>query len=106
MLLWVWGLNAYKRPREQGRVANFGTPGGIPLGRLTEISGVPTGFQRGQIIHLDGLLVRPDPDEIAPGGRAIPFCVSKTIKISKTPPPPLVRVSRYKKISDPTSWVL
>lgn len=100
MVTWIWGLGAYKRPRETGRIANFGTPCGMPLGRLTEIAGVPTGFQRGQLAQLEGRVLRPDP-----GGEAIKFDAVKTIKLSRPVTPP-IRVSRYKRVSDPTLWVL
>lgn len=107
MVTWIWGLGAYKRPRETGRTANFGTPSGLQFGRLTEIAGEPTGFQRGQLTNLDGLLVRPDPHPggQTPGGESIKFDAVKTIKLSR-PGTPLIRVSRYKRVSDPTLWVL
>ena len=117
VMIWIWGLGAYKRPtRETGKIANFATLHEMSFDRITdrvtEIAGsLPTEFQRGQLVNVGGLLARPDPH---PGGTpwspstilgaSIKFDVVKTIKLM--PPSKPVRVSRYKRVSDPTLWFL
>lgn len=117
MVLWIWGLEACKRPRETGKIANFGTPFGSPLGgRNIEITGSSVEIQRGLPANFDfirdsfamvGLIARPDshPVDTTPGGQPIKFDEGETVEPSK-PVTPLVRVSRYNRVLDPTSWVL
>lgn len=117
MIVWIWGLGAYKRPRETGKVINFGNPIGFPMGRVTLRSGGSIGFQSrpdphpagqvGQRTVLESPIVRPDPH---PGGQDFQYASSVNIRFKvkkgelELEPP--VRVSRYKKVSDKTKWLI
>lgn len=103
ILSWIGGVALYdeqerkatQRRRQMGRVSNFGTPAGMPLGRLTSLSG--------------GGDLRADPHPagaIWDGGDRIYVANTQSNTVTRIEVPKPIRVSRYERVSDPARWVI
>lgn len=132
LVAWTWGLGAYKRPRQTGKVTNFGTLSGFYSRPVTGLASNPSNQVPApqESFHLDlhqDVLTNDEhqvlmydrsfraAEQIKVGDRLMgsdgtPRVVldiqpTKSDQTKSVELPTLVR-SRYKRVSDPSSWAL